>query len=197
VENSGRESSPMAKFRLTDEQQRLLRAQLCSTDDVDFYRRTQALLEVGRGRSPAEVSRSLGVSCSSIYNWLGAFARNPQPGAVMDHRGQGRPSLWTEPLKKLLQEALEQEPGAWGYQSKGWTVPLLQTHLERHGGQWLSTLTIRRKLHECGYVWKQFGYVLTGESLPNEKKPDSLTGQVVALPSNGHAVRSYRAPAVG
>jgi transposase len=186
----------MAKFCLTDGQQRLLRAQLCSTDDVDFYRRTQALLEVGRGRSPAEVSRSLGVSCSSVYNWLDAFARNPQPSAVMDHRGQGRPSLWTEPLKRLLREALEQAPGAWGYQSTGWTVPLLQTHLEHHGGKWLSALTVRRKLHEWGYVWRQLGYVSTEKSVLNEKKTDSLNGQVVALPSNGRAVTPYRALAV-
>src|SRR5882724_7452335 len=103
----------MAKFCLTDGQRRLLRAQLYSTDDVDFYRRTHALLEVGQGRSPAEVSRSLGVSMSSIYNWMDAFTRNPQPNAVMDHRGQGRPSLWTDPLKKLLREALEQTPNAW------------------------------------------------------------------------------------
>ena len=185
----------MAKFCLTDGQQRLLRAQLCSTDDVDFYRRTQALLEVGRGRSPAEVSHSLGVSCSSIYNWMNAFARNPQPSAVMDHRGQGRPGLLTGPLKEILQKALEQTPEACGYQSTGWTVPLLQRHLERHGGKWLSALTIRRKLHEWGYVWRQLGYVLPGKSMSIEKRMDSLTGQEVALPSNGDAVTSYGAAA--
>jgi len=179
----------MTRFHLTVEQQRLLRAQLCSTDDVDLYRRTFALLEVGQGRSPAKTAGALGVSCSSIYNWMDAFARNPQPNAVMDHRGQGRPSLWTDSLKKLLREALEQAPGVWGYQSTGWTVPLLQTHLERHGGKCLSALTIRRKLHEWDYTWKQFGYVLLAkESVLNGKPSDLLARQAVALSSNGHAV---------
>ena len=175
----------MAKFCLTEEQRRLLRRQLYSTDDLDFYRRTQALLEVDKGRSPAEVARSLGVCCSSVYNWISAFAQNPQPDAVMDHRGQGRRSLWTDPLNALLGEALKQTPNALGYQSRGWTVPLLQAHLERNGGKVFSTSTIRRKLRECGYTWREFGFVLTEDGL-NAKAVDTSAGH--AIVPNGHAV---------
>lgn len=169
----------MTRFHLTAEQRRLLRAQLCSTEDVDLYRRTLALLEVDQGRSPAEVSRSLGVSCSSVYNWLDIFATLPRPSALVDRRGQGRPSLWADPLQKLLCEALEKTPDSLGYQGESWTVPLLQMHLVRHGEKWLSDPTIRRKLHELGYVWEHSRYVLTGTPEYGKQVPDSAAARAV------------------
>lgn len=151
-------------FHLTEEQRRQLRAQLCSTDDVDIYRRTLALLEVAEGRSPTKVSRSLGVSCSSVYNWLNAFESVPHPDALADHRGHGRSSLWTESLEKILREALQQAPATWGYEAAHWTVPLLQAHLNCHGGILFSDPTIRRKLRQCGYIWAGCGFVLKGST---------------------------------
>lgn len=146
-------------FRLTEEQRRQLRAQLGSTDDVDVYRRTLTLLEVDEGRSPAEVSRALGVSCSSVYNWLKSFERVPSPDALADHRGHGRSSLWTDSLENIFDEAMRQAPNVCGYEAAHWTVPLLQAHLHRCSGRSVSDPTIRRKLHQCGYVWGGFGYV--------------------------------------
>jgi len=169
----------MAKFHLTDEQRRFLRAQLNSTDDVNLYRRTLALLEVDQGRSPADISRSLGVSCSSVYNWLDAFETTPQPSALTDHRGQGRPSLWTDLLDKLLRETLRQSPAAMGYQALGWTVPLLQMHLTQHGGKRLSDPTIRRKLHEMGYVWEHSRFVAAPAPEFGNKVPDAATARTV------------------
>jgi transposase len=163
----------MRKFHLSEEQRRILRAQLFSTRDIGVYRRALALLEVAEGRSPAKVSRSLGVSCSSVYNWLNAFAKTPHPDALVTHGGPGRSSLWTDALEKLLIEALQQTADVCGYRAPHWTVLLLQEHLHRVGGTWLSDSTIRRKLHEIGYVWGPFGYVLNGgQHLEGTASPD-------------------------
>lgn len=164
-------------FHLSDEQRRQLRAQLFSTKDIDVYRRTLALLEVDEGRSPAKVSRSLGVSCSSIYNWLNSFECVPHVDALADHRGHGRLSLWTDLLVNLLHEALRQRPDAFGYQEVQWTVPLLQAHLHRHGGSSLSEPTIRRGLRQRGYIWGRFGYVLKEGFGPNKKTVESAALQ--------------------
>ena len=169
----------MIKFCLTDEQRRLLRGQLNSTQDINLYRRILALLEVDRGRSPADISRSLGVSCSSVYNWLDAFETTPQPSALTDHRGQGRPSLWTDPLEKLLREILRQSPAAMGYQALGWTVPLLQMHLTQHGGKRLSDPTIRRKLHKMGYIWEHSRYVAAPAPEFGNKMPEAASARTV------------------
>lgn len=182
----------MIKFRLTDEQRRLLRAQLNSTEDINLYRRTLALLEVDQGRPPADISRSLGVSCSSVYNWLDAFGTTPQPSALTDHRGQGRPSLWTDPLDRLLRDALRQSPVAWGYQAVNWSVPLLQTHLSDHGGVMVSDPTIRRKLRQSGYVWKSFRYVLTTDRESNQETPNSVPGHAVVFAPSNQTDTQYR-----
>lgn len=174
------------KFHLTEEQRRQLRAQLCSTTDIDVYRRTLALLEIDEGRAPAKVSRSLGVSCSSVYNWLNAFKCMPHPDALVDHRGHGRPSLWTDSLENLLREALRQAPDTLGYSAEQWTVTLLQSHLHRQGGKPLSDPTIRRKLRQCGYIWNGFGYVLKGTTDAERKSADSCAVFATAVPH--HAV---------
>src|SRR5437588_787451 len=64
----------MDGFTLTGWQRRRLERQLREADDVPLYRRTAALLEVARGRSAAEVARTLGVSRQSVYNWVAAYA---------------------------------------------------------------------------------------------------------------------------
>ena len=167
----------MSRFHLSPEQRRMLRAQLCSTDDVDVYRRTLALLEVDGGRSPATVSQSMGVSCSSVYNWVNAFVNAQSLDALADHRGQGRSSVWTESLEGILSGALLSAPNVFGYQEFQWTVPLLQEYLHRQGGRWLSEPTIRRKLHEKGYVWGTSGYVL------NERARCELQAQIRVIHS--------------
>jgi len=138
-----------------------------------------ALLEVHEGQSPEKVSRTLGVSRSSVYNWLNAFERLPHPHAVTDHRGRGRSSLWSSALETLLREALRQPPHACGHQAAHWTVPMLQAHLHHQGGQRLSEPTIRRKLHRSGYVWGRFGYVLDEVCGPEKKTLDSTVLQMV------------------
>ena len=172
-------------FHLTDAQRRQLRAQLCSTSDVDVYRRTLALLEVDEGRSPSKVSRALGVSCSSVYNWLSTFQRVPHADALADHRKHGRPSLWTDSLENVFREALRLTPDACGYPAAHWTVPLLQAHLHRHGGRPVSDPTIRRKLRQSGYVWDGFGYVLTGGREPEKKLLDSAALQTSSFSCHG------------
>lgn len=176
------------KFHLTEEQRRQLRAQLCSTGDIDVYRRTLALLEIDEGRPPSKVSRSLGVSCSSVYNWLNAFAKTPHPDALVDHRGHGRSSSWTDSLESLLRETLRQTPDACGYQAAHWTVPLLQAHLRDHGAKSLSDPTIRRKLRRSGYVWRGFGYVLNGTGKVERMAADSVA--VLAVAASPRAVRA-------
>ena len=146
-------------FYLTAEQRQLLRGQLRSTNDIDLYRRTLALLEADQGRSPIAVAHSLGVSRSSVYNWLKVFTETPQPDSLADHRGHGRPSLWTDTLERILWEALLHPPDLWGLEGADWTVPLLRAHLVRQTGKCVSETTIRRRLHQQGYVWDNSRFV--------------------------------------
>ncbi len=113
------------------------------------------------------------VTRQSVYNWANCFLASPDPTALEDHYGLGRPRAWTEDLVPLLQASLQQRPADLGYLGMNWTVRLLQEHLYRCGGTWLSENTIRRQLDEMGYVWKRFRYVLRPDPEREKKTRDS------------------------
>jgi transposase len=150
----------MSEIQLTTGQRELLRASLEAPPSTGYYRRALALLALDEGNSVGEVAELLGVSRQSIYNWVQAYEQSPQPDALLDHYGGGRPRLWTKPLERLLQRGLRCRPDDLGYPGMNWTVPLLREYLSDEAGDWLSADTVRRQLQRLGYVWKRYRYVL-------------------------------------
>jgi transposase len=150
----------MSILCLTSSQRRRLHDALSTTDDASYYRRLLAILQLDQGQSLVAVADALGVTRQSVYNWARAFQRSPRPATLEDHYGVGRPSLWTAELGELLRSCFRQRPDALGYAAVNWTVPVLQEHLQRSAGVWLSDDTIRRQLQRLGYVWKRYRYVL-------------------------------------
>jgi transposase len=163
----------MSTIQLTSSQRRELRNQLRSTEDVGYYRRLLAVLELSRGKSMAEVADLLCVTRQTVYNWVRCFAAHPHPATLQDHCGKGRPSAWDEQLEALLLACLEQHPMDLGYAGMNWTVSLFQEHLFRCSGRWLSDDTIRRLLDRLGFVWKRFRYKLPPDPEREKKTRDS------------------------
>jgi transposase len=163
----------MTMVQLTAPQRRRLRNQLQHARDASYYRRLLAVLELDRGQSVAEVAATLGVTRQSVYNWAGSFAACPDPAALQDQYGIGRPTLWTEEMESLLLAGLQQRPTDFGLLGMNWTVALLQEHLYHTSGRWLADDTIRRALDRLGYVWKRYRYVLPPDPWREKKTPDS------------------------
>lgn len=171
----------MSIVQLTSSQRHRLRTQLRHATDAGYYRRLLAILELDQGQTVAEVAALLQVTRQSVYNWARSFAACPDPAVLQDQYGIGRPSVWTEQLPTLLLTSLPQRPDQWGYVGVNWTVPLLQEHLFRHGGCWLSDDTIRRELDRLGYVWKRFRYVLPPDPQREKKtRPPSAAAGFAA-----------------
>lgn len=158
----------MRVFALTRSQCYRLRQQLAHTQEASTYRRTLAILHLNEGKPIAEIAGSLGVTRQTIYNWLDAYCEAFDPLALADAARSGRPSTWTPDLQELLETLLHEGPRPWGYQATQWTVPLLRQQLATWDGRWLSEDTIRRQLHELGYVWKRTRYLLPPD--PDEEK---------------------------
>lgn len=156
-------------LHLTPQQRLRLRRTRNATHDVGVFRRCLALLQLDRGHSVAAVAAELGVSRQSVYNWLDHYLMAPTPLALRDDRGHGHVTAWDEDLLAVLRSALEQPPGHWGYRDLEWTVGLLQRHLVRWDGRCWSKRTLRRQLHQLGYVWKRPRYVLQPDPLPARK----------------------------
>jgi transposase len=150
----------MSPVRLTPQQRFRLRRQLRTTDDLDLYRRTLALLELDRGSPVTEVAIRLGVGRRSVHRWIAAYRHHPVPRSLVTHHSPGRPTAWTEDARAILRASLDQPPDHFGYQATGWTVPLLQSHLALWGLTDRSDASLRRQLHALGYVWKRPRYVL-------------------------------------
>jgi transposase len=150
----------MSELHLTPRQRQRLREQLLATRDAAVYRRTLAILEIDAGRPVTEVAEILRAGRRSVYHWLAAYRAAYDPRALVDQPGRGRPRAGAEDLLALLRQAMGQPPEAWGYQAVDWTVPLLREFLAEQGGERLSEDTVRRRLHELGYVWKRSRYAL-------------------------------------
>ena len=159
-----------------------LQQQLKHAQDASLYRRTLAILELDQGKPVAEVANALGVTRQTIYNWVDSYAAAYDPLALVDAARSGRPSSWTPELRELLQTLLNEAPTQWGYPAVHWTVPLLRQQLASWDGRWLSPDSIRRQLHELGYVWKRMRYVLPTDPDGEKKKGHSPTAEKPAWP---------------
>jgi transposase len=172
----------MEPLTLTGWQRRRLERQLRAAHDARLYRRTLAVLEVARGRPVAEVAAALGVTRHSVYNWVAAYAAEHDPAALREGDHTGRPSLWTEGYQERLRALLGQSPQDLGYAATGWTVPLLQEHLEHCTGQWFADDTLRRELQRQRYVWRRARYVLDPDPELEKKTADPPPGRAAAAP---------------
>jgi transposase len=178
----------MSDFPLTPSQRGRLERQLRATQDVGVFRRTLAILEAAGGRPVTEIARLLRTSPPTVYHWLERFRSTLDPGSLRDHRGGNHPTLWTDELQALLAASLEEPPDQFGYQAVEWTAPLLREHLSRWGGTRPSLRSVRRQLHQQGYVWKRPRYVLDPDPEAEKKTLDSpRTGASVA--ALGQALR--------
>ncbi len=182
----------MDKLKLTAWQRRRLRRQLKETRDARLYRRTLAILEVDRGRSVLDLAFSLGVEPRSIYYWIEAYLQDDDPAALADESRPGRPSLWTEALRRRLLATMGQSPQDLGYHPVDWTVPLLREYLGDHSDGQLSDDTIRRQLRRFGYVWKRSRYILDPDPELEKKTADSPPHPVAAAPERPRGRRRDR-----
>ena len=140
------------------------------------FRRLQAVLWVAEGRSVSEVARLTRVSRASVHTWCRAYAqRQPRkcPAELLAEKPRaGRPRRPVSRLPdEVLHGVLRQKPVELGYQSPGWTLSLLATHLESLcGGQRPSRSSLRRRLHALGWRWKRPRYVFLHPDPQRAKK---------------------------
>jgi transposase len=149
---------------------KLISSCLQRSHDPAVRHRLSALGAIACGNSVAAVSQWFNVSRQTLYNWMERFSRSRlSPQALADSPKSGRPPRWERQFDSLLKSSLRHSPRLEGYKSYNWTVGLLQAHLASRVGQSFSQDTVRRHLHQLGYVWKRPRYVL-GKDPAAEKK---------------------------
>jgi transposase len=116
------------------------------------------LLLCAVGRNPTEIADALFCSRSSVYRTVRAY-RAGTLGLEPDADGRLRPPLRTTVLVPLVRRSLlallKAPPRAYGWCRTRWSGATLALTLRTTRGITVSAETMRRWLHEVGWVWKR------------------------------------------
>ena len=110
------------------------------------------------GRTPTDIAAVLFCSRSSVYRTVRAY-RAKTLGLEHDDQGQLFPPVRTTVLLPSLQRSLvallKVSPRAYGWCRTRWSCATLALTLQAKRGIAISAETMRRWLHEVGWVWKR------------------------------------------
>jgi putative transposase len=116
------------------------------------------LLLYATGRNPTEIAAGLFCSRSSVYRTVRAY-RVGSLGWEHDTQGRlvppGRTTVLLPTLRRSLLALLKASPRAYGWCRTRWSCATLALTLEAKRGITVSAETLRRWLHEVGWVWKR------------------------------------------
>jgi transposase len=136
-----------------------LRRRYDAARDAETRTRYQMVLLAGEGRPAPEVAALVRRSPDTVWRVVGRYRRQgpdgvphrPRPG----HRGR-LPGAWERELHRVI----ELDPQAVGVASAVWTTKLLAAYLAGATGHQVHLETVRRHLHQAGYVCKRPGWTL-------------------------------------
>jgi transposase len=109
-------------------------------------------------RNPTEIAAVLFCSRSSVYRTVQAY-RAGTLGLESDAQGRLAPPVRTTVLTRALQRSLlavlNAAPQTYGWCRTRWSGATLALTLQTKRGITVSAATMRRWLHELGWVWKR------------------------------------------
>jgi len=116
------------------------------------------LLLCAAGRTPTDIAAALFCSRSSVYRAVRAY-RQGTLGWEHDAQGRFMSPLHTTVLPPMLRRSLvallKATPRAYGWCRTRWSCAPLAMTLQAKRGITVSAETMRRWLHEIGWVWKR------------------------------------------
>ena len=140
---------------LTARQQALILAQLRQAR-YGHLLTLHILFLLHHGYSPSQIAACLFCSRSSVYRSVAAWRSGTLQLTVSRHL----PRPWwgralADGLRHKLAFLLRRVPAAFGWMRTRWSCACLALMLSRQVGYPVSAETVRRWLHQAGYVWKR------------------------------------------
>jgi transposase len=116
------------------------------------------LLLCAAGRNPTEIAACLFCSRSSVYRIVRAY-RTGSLGVRVDPDGQlsiaVQSTIFMPWLTRSLDALLKKAPRVYGWGRPRWSCATLAMTLQAKHGIAVSAATVRRWLHEIGWVWQR------------------------------------------
>lgn len=135
------------------EMQELYRVVKASSERIDTVRRAKALLALTNGASFTQAAAQAGYKeADSVCKLVRRFHRRGLV-ALCIAAGRGRKATYTSQARQQILEELRRNPDREQHQSATWSLHLLQRALRRGGLPAIGASTIRRVLHQTGYVF--------------------------------------------
>jgi transposase len=115
------------------------------------------LLLCAAGRTPSEIAAVLFCSRSGVYRVVRAYRAGTLTcdDSTGDNAGRARLRSLTPALKRSVAALLKTGPRAWGWCRTRWSCATLALGLQARRGVSVPAETLRRWLHELGWVWKR------------------------------------------
>lgn len=156
-------------FQLTETELSQVTEAIRKDKRPEVRQRATAIRLLALGQKPAEVAESLAVQATTIYSWFHRFRRDGLEGLA--NQPKGRPKRKAdEAYCQALKEAIEHEPGDYGYPFAVWTVERLRDHLERETDVRMSVSRLRVVIRKQGYVYRRPKHDLTSLQDPEAKE---------------------------
>jgi transposase len=116
------------------------------------------LLLCAAGRTPTQIAAFLFCSRSSVYRVVNAYRNGWLTFEFDEQTGLCTPlrtRLLSPHLKRSLLALLKAPPNVYGWCRTRWTCATLSAQLKVNRGVEVCSETVRRYLHQLGYVWKR------------------------------------------
>ena len=146
-------------YHLNEKEMAALEAAIRHDKRPEVRQRCMAIRLLHLGHKPKEVAQLQAVSIPTVYGWYNRWRQDGIEGLATKPRS-GRPLKTDEAYLAALEEALAQEPEAFGYDFSVWTIERLGLHLAKETGTALSNNRLRILLQRHGYRYRRPKYDL-------------------------------------
>jgi len=106
------------------------------------------------GRTPSEIAAVLFCSRSSVYRAVNAYQAGALD-ALTDAESPHHAGSLTPSLRRSLLALLKRTPSAYGWCRTRWSCATLAAQMQVQRSVTVSAATLRRWLHQLGWVWKR------------------------------------------
>jgi transposase len=139
------------------------------------------LLLSAAGWTPTAIAAALFCSRTSVYRVVAAYRRG-QLDLGLAAAPAGSPPVPRASLKRSLLALLKRAPRAFGWCRVRWSCACLTAELKARRSVTVSEETVRRWLHEAGYVWKRARHIAKDDDPERASKLARIRHLVETLP---------------
>lgn len=112
-----------------------IKAVIKENKDLRMHERYQTILLDLHGVSKKDISKIIGRSLSTVYNYINAYRKEGIKGLRLEQPPGRRPFLTAEQEQRVYQTIVNQTPADVGFPAKmNWTSPIIRKWIERDFG---------------------------------------------------------------